>query len=155
MTDRNDQQLDEMLRRHLATELDPHLGQSAARFARQFSAAPRSRFLRLWPLSAAAVAATIALALCMLPLRPAPPQQSPLGPPDPVVNTLGQFPDVGCTVFSRTFDDGAFLTDEQIPVRRFRRHTVQTLEWFDPRQQARIRISRPGEQIICVGLQTY
>ena len=155
MNPRLDQDLDQLLGRHFADQLDPHLGRSArafrADFAHAVSRLPRGRLL-LWG-AGAALAAGLAIAWVMSGARDA---RSPnVSPPRAIAMKSApvESPVVQSTTWTPVTDDGTALLDDQ-PVRQLRRRIVDQFEWYDARSNATVRRVIPREQFILIGVQT-
>jgi hypothetical protein len=155
MPDLEEHELDRILPQHLAARLERHVGNAEAAFATHLSRTRRLRLTSACALAGAALAASVAAFVLFNPFRHTPPPSLSLNRPVPELLAASPATDVECTVFSRTFDDGTFVIGGDIPVRRLRREIVQTVEWFDPQQEAHIQVSLPREQVVLVGMRKY
>jgi hypothetical protein len=150
MSERLDQDLDELLRGHLHGCLDGQLGRSMAAFHEAL--APRGRW-RLW---AAGVAAAAGLAVAMLLIAnhsPSPKvvKDNPLPLTQPLAAVTP--PMVQSAVWSKMTDDGTMLVDDR-PMRQMRRQVVNETEWYDARNGATIKTTQPQQQIYLIELKT-
>ena len=150
MNDKSEQDLDELLSRHVHACLDGQLGRASAAFRREM--AVRSRW-RSWTAAGAALAACLALAWTFYGHRAAHGPEVVIAPPhttpveDPVT------PVVQSATWSRMVDDGAAVVDGQ-PVRQLRRKLVEEIEWYDAKDGAVVRQTVPQQQIFLIGMQT-
>jgi hypothetical protein len=150
MTDKLDEDLDELLAGHLRVCLDAQRGRASAAFAEELRA--RGRW-RLWATAAASLAACVAITwIAVVATRPSHPTQvvdtggSPSAVDEPVTPVLQS------ATWSRMMDDGAALVDGQ-PVRQLRRNVVEEIEWYDAKDGAVVRTTRPQQQVFLIGLQ--
>jgi hypothetical protein len=156
MIPRLDQELDELLGRHLAGRLDPELGRAATAFRAALTTSvsrPGRRRLLLWG-AGAALAAGLAVAWVMSGARDVrSPHTSP--PPSLALQSTEPpaLPVVQSTTWTPVTDDGTALLDDQ-PVRQLRRRIVDQFEWYDARSNATVRRVIPREQFILIGVQT-
>lgn len=150
MNDKSDQDLDELLSRHLHACLDGQLGRASAAFQHELGV--RTRW-RPWIAIGAALAACMALGWVMYGQRPAPKSDvviattSTAPAEDPVT------PVVQSATWSRMVDDGAAVVDGQ-PVRQLRRKLVEEIEWYDAKDGAVVRQTVPQQQYFLIGMQT-
>jgi hypothetical protein len=145
-----DNKIDNLISRHLAGQLDRHVGRSQKAFLREVSE-PRPRHIpRYWAAAAILLlTASLAGALAVYNLfnRPAPyhrvereiPVESP--PLMPVAQTVDW----------RTLDDGTVMLNGDVPIRRLRRQIVEHVKWYDPERRTTIELRMPQEQIMLIG----
>ncbi len=153
MSDKLDQDLDEVLSRHFQACLEGQLGRASAAFRQDLE--PR-RSWRAWLPLGAAMAACLALAWAMFGHRPAPPKQIGSTLPVPAQEAPAiaapQAPVVQAATWSRMHDDGSAVVDGQ-PVRQLRRKLVEEIEWYDAQDGATVRTTVPQQQIFLIGMQ--
>jgi hypothetical protein len=151
MNDKSDQDLDELLSRHLHACLDGQLGRASGAFRHEM--AVRSRW-RAWTGAGAALAACLALAWTLYGHRSHVPQVvvGPITPP-PTLDDSAATPVVQSATWSRMVDDGAAVVDGQ-PVRQLRRKLVEEIEWYDAQDGAVVRQTVPQQQFFLIGMQT-
>jgi hypothetical protein len=153
MSSKLDQDLDELLGRHLAERLDGQLGRAAAAF-REAGARRRPGWgrLLLWG-AGAAVAAGLAVAWLIFwapeaARHNAPPREVVMNPAEPA-----EVPIARSTTWTPVTEDGTAMVDDR-PVRQLRRQIVDEVEWYDAREKATVRRRMPREQFILIGVQT-
>jgi hypothetical protein len=151
MNEKLDQDLDELLSRHLGACLDGQLGRAAAAFA--VERAPRRSRWRLGMLAGASVAAGLATAWLLLGNRLSP--DKIVSPVDGIVQSDPETmpPMVQSATWSRMKDDGLAVLDDQ-PVRQLHRQIVEEVEWYDAKTGATVKTRMPRQQIILIGLRT-
>ena len=153
MSSKLDQDLDELLGRHLAECLDGQLGRAAAAF-REAGARRRPGWGRRWLWGAgAAVAAGLAVAWLIFwepgaARHNAPPREVVMKPVEPA-----EVPIARSTTWTPVTEDGTAMVDDR-PVRQLRRQIVDEVEWYDTRDKATVRRRMPREQLILIGVQT-
>jgi len=144
MSDGHERDLDELLSRHLHASLDRQLGRASAAFATH-----QLRRRRLWmALSAAAMAAGVAVAWIVVGGRLTPHPTTP-DKPDLVIQDTAPPPMVQSATWSRVKDDGMTVLDDR-PVRRLRRSIVEEVEWYDAKDRAMVKTTLPRQQIILI-----
>jgi hypothetical protein len=150
MNDRLEQDLDEMLSRHLHACLDGQLGRAALALRHELS--PRPRW-RLWTAAATAIAAGLAVAIIVIAHRTPLPKivKDPTEVSPPIVEAA--VPVVQSATWSKLTDDGTTLVDDR-PMRRMRRKVVNEVEWYDAKNGATIRTTQPQQQIYLIELKT-
>jgi hypothetical protein len=155
MSSKPDQDLDDLLARHLGERLDGQLGRSAAAFRKAEArrpARPGWGRLLLWG-AGAALAAGVAIAWLIF---STPAATRHVAPPREVVikdSEPSQVPLARSTTWTPVTEDGTAMVDDQ-PVRQLRRQIVDEVEWYDTRDNATIRRRMPREQLILIGVQT-
>jgi hypothetical protein len=151
MNEKLDQDLDELLKRHLGACLDGQLGRAAAAFAAE--RAPRRSRWWLGTLAGASVAAGLAAAWLILGNRLSPDRI--VSPVDGIVQSDPETmpPMVQSATWSRMKDDGLTVLDDQ-PVRQLHRQIVEEVEWYDAKTRATVKTRMPRQQIILIGLRT-
>jgi len=153
MSSKLDQDLDELLGRHLAECLDGQLGRAAAAF-REAGARRGPVWGRRWLWGAgAAVAAGLAVAWLIfwapgVTRHVAPPREVVMKPAEPARVPIGR-----STTWTPVTEDGTAMVDDR-PVRQLRRQIVDEVEWYDTRDNATVRRRMPREQLILIGVQT-
>ena len=58
-------------------------------------------------------------------------------------------------VVGQTIDEGTFLVDGRVPVRKLRRERVEQAMWYDAEMDARVQVSVPREDVMFVEMATY
>jgi hypothetical protein len=155
MNEKSEQDLDELLRRHLGACLDGQLGRAAAGFraaerAERPAAAARWRWLIG---GVTGIAAGVAIAWMMFANRL---PHGLISKPGLAVNGVSADavpPMVQSATWSPVKDDGLAVVDDQ-PVRQWRRQIVEEVEWYDAKDGAMVRTRMPRQQIILIGLRT-
>ena len=150
----DDAQLDLLIHRHVARELDSHVGQAVEAFGYQVGQVRRRRMMG-WAIGVigGAVAASLALAGAMHWIHSRPMQPPPGSLGTPVANVPpGK---VEWDMAWKTFDEGTVVLDGDIPARRLRRTVLQRMQWYDPQKQALVEVAVPREQVIFVRMNTY
>jgi hypothetical protein len=151
MNEKLDQDLDELLSRHLGACLDGQLGRAAAAFAAE--RAPRRSRWRLGMLAGASVAAGLAAAWLILGNRLSPDKKISTGGEVVQSDPESMPPMVQSATWSRMKDDGLAVLDDQ-PVRQLHRQIVEEVEWYDAKTGATVKTRMPRQQIILIGLRT-
>ncbi len=150
MNEKLDQDLDELLKRHLGACLDGQLGRAAAAFAA--ARAPRRSRLWLGTLAGASVAAGLAAAWLILGNHLS--RDKSVSPVSEVPSDVDAAPPmVQSATWSRMKDDGLAVLDDQ-PVRQLHRQIVEEVEWYDAKTRATVKTRMPRQQIILIGLRT-
>ena len=148
---------DPLLRAHLASTLNPHLGRAAAAFRAQLRPpAPQRRLiLRLALPVAVGLAASLVVAWTLVRYqRPSDNKVVVINPPATNKIAPAATPTfVQTASWSRVVDDGLNVIDDR-PVRQLRRNLVQEVEWYDPKSHARVKQTIPAQQIFLIGVQT-
>ena len=159
-------QLDVLIARHAARELDAQLGRAERRFRTYASAAPRrntttTRTTTRWAAwGAMAAAACAALVWLVLGAR----QQTKVAPGIDAVARGGETQkssiDAGLVELERTLvwqtlDEGTLVIDNDTPLRKVRLQSLERVQWYDPANQALVEATVPSEEVIFVGMQTY
>jgi hypothetical protein len=150
MNDRLEQDLDELLSRHLHACLDGQLGRAA--LALRHELAPRPRW-RLWTAAGTAVAAGLAVAVIVI-LHHSPPANVVKKIPEPALSVAQVSPPmVQSAAWSKMMDDGTALVDDR-PMRRMSRKVVEQYEWYDANNGATVRTTMPQQQIFLIEMKT-
>lgn len=157
---------DEMLSDHFRGELRPKAGRAGACFLAAVSPpAHPLEYQRVRParrrvtqaigfaMAAAALVAVVLGAGIFNMRRTTSISSPPLMPPARVA-AASPFVPVEQVTESRTVDEGTVVFNDA-PVRQVRRQVRQTMQWYDPQQNANIEITVPREQVVYVGLQPY
>jgi hypothetical protein len=150
MNDRLEQDLDELLSRHLHACLDGQVGRAA--LALRHELAPRPRW-RLWTAAGAAMAAGLAVAIIVIAHRAPLPKvvKDPRVVSPPIVEAA--VPMVQSATWSKMMDDGTTVVDDH-PMRRMRRKVVNEVEWYDAKDGATVRTTMPQQQIYLIEMKT-
>ena len=155
MNERSEQELDELLSRHLGACLDGQLGRATAAFRAAQRGSRRAAQWRWWAGGAVGIAAGVAVAWMMMGGRM--PHGSNTKPEEQVavnsLNTPVVPPMVQSASWSPVKDEGLAVVDDQ-PVRQLRRQIVEEVEWYDAKDGAMVRTRMPRQQIILIGLRT-
>jgi hypothetical protein len=158
--EKSEQDLDELLTRHLGVCLDGQRGRAAAAFrARQAARLARRRWWIGSGAAAAAMAAALAVAWVMLgggggdgdAARDMKVKPDEWAIKDAAVEVAP--PMVQSATWSPVRDEGLAVVDDQ-PVRQLRRQIVEEVEWYDARDGAMVRTRVPRQQVILIGLRT-
>ena len=156
-----DRQLEDVLARHVACELDGQLGRAERQFlafaSRENASDRRATWWTMWG-AAAAAAACGALVWILLAAR----QQGTASPsPDrpahasAVENDDAKLVELRRTVLWQTLDEGTLVVEDDVPLRKVRLQSLERVQWYDPGSQSLIEATVPKEEVIFVGLQTY
>jgi hypothetical protein len=156
MKEMEEQDLDELLKGHLAGQLSPHAGASVERFEQELRRLHR-RGLRLWVglTAVGSLAASIVVMLVMVyggnprkpPIIAMPAADGPNAPAALVA--------VERSLDWRALEEGTVLLENNIPARRVRRQVVEQVRWYDPQEQKYIKTTTPKEDVIFIGLTKY
>jgi hypothetical protein len=159
-----DDDLDNLLRSHLAGQLDRQRGRAQLAFERQVVAplqrkeeAESERYrigpARRWGVIALAMAACLALGVALptflnrddsrqiVESDPTPPQREPID-----VQMAG----LERTTYLRNVDHGPVILEQGSPARRIRQQRVDRYRWTDPRTNAQYEYTTPSEQELLI-----
>src|SRR5829696_8601930 len=156
---KSDEDIDQLLRSHLAGELDPQRGRALAAFEQSLAREHVTR--RRWWIGGivgSLVAASIAAIVLMRPETRLSAPLAPLAPPENPVIAQAPAPSdepqgVERLVTWQMIDDGSAVLGNELPVRRIRQEAVQQVRWFDPQRKATIRVIVPEERVFLVEQQ--
>jgi len=148
MTDKLDQDLDELLSLHLHSCLDGQLGRASAALADEL--APRWRW-RLWLAAGTAIAAGLTVAIMMI-VHDARPKF--VTPTNPIAPEVAQVPPMlQSASWSKMTDEGTtFVADR--PMRKLGRKVVEEVEWYDAKNRAMVKTTLPQQQIYLIEMKT-
>jgi hypothetical protein len=151
MSDKLDQDLDELLSRHLHACLDGQLGRASAALAEEL--APRWRW-RLWLAAGTAVAAGLTVAILMLTHnnRRSPVFVTPINPESPAIAQVVP-PMVQSASWSKMIDDGTTVIADR-PMRKMSRKVVEEVEWYDAPNRAMVKTTLPQQEIYLIEMKT-
>lgn len=158
-TEENDS-LAVVMREHLSTELDRHVGKSQDRFRRFVQEQPENdRPLRMpgnrfrgWVFSVTGAA----LAACLGFLMVSPRAQTPIQPSQrPTASTGVNLPWIQQTADSQTYDGGTYIDAYGNPVRVLHEMQWDRTRWFDKDQQLRAERVVPHDNVVYVKMKTY
>lgn len=165
-----DDQLDAMLREHLAATLDSQLGRSRRAFEAHIAGprkpSRRSTNKRAWTaigVLTGGLAASLLAAAWALPIhKPASPV--PIAASTNVLPTSSspapaeaayRFRKVGQVLSCRTQDEGLIVIDDHTPARIVRQVEMERTQWFDEGRGVRIETITPREDVKLIHLETY
>lgn len=158
-TEENDS-LAVVMREHLTTELDRHVGKSQDRFRRfvqeqsqdnRSLRLPSNRF-RGWVFSLTGAA----LAACLGFLMVGPRSAAPIQPAQrPTSSTRVDLPWIQQTADSQTYDGGTYIDANGNPVRVLHEMQWDRTRWFDQNQQLRAERVVPHDNVVYVKMKTY
>jgi len=154
---------DQLLKSHLARELDGHLGRSARAFAAEVNQPAQlahdqrvRRIYRYW--AAAAAMFIVASVIGVVLVRKAFQQQIATGKIEQkLARSDSDSPPlmpIAQSVAWQTLDDGTVMLAGDIPVRRLRRQVVEHIRWYDPKLKTTVELSVPQEQVMLIGQWT-
>ena len=173
--EQQDQDLERLLREHLAAELDGQLGRSRRAFEQHLAhtrtAAPsltasRPAAQKTWLLAAAvgtAVAASLA-ALWAVPIVRTSHPVPVVGTAAPMTNSLpatqtaeppSRWQQVEQVTRSISLDRGVVIIDDHTPARLIRRVATERTQWVDPQRGVSIEAIVPRENVSLISLDTY
>jgi hypothetical protein len=149
-----DNQIDQLLRGHLARQLDPHLGRFEKAFAAELrkDETIRRRFsIRYWAAAAvlllcSSLAATLFIHNLLkrrAPQNPTVQHVAENSEPQPLMP-------ITQTVDWHVIDDGTVALNGDIPVRRVRQQIVERTKWYDPNRKTTFELSVPTEQVMLI-----
>lgn len=163
-----DDPIGHLLREHMSAQLDGQIGRASAHFRRQIEGEPVNGATRTattrraahgWALGlvGGAVAASMTLLFAGPALWPARPALRPGGGGETGSTQAdpSDAPPAYTQVVSRTIDEGTYLVDDHLPVRRLRRQRLEQTTWYDPAHDARMEVTIPREDVMLVELVTY
>lgn len=151
----SDNRIDNLISRHLAKQLDRHVGRAQRAFAAEVKQVNQHRrwyipyIPRYWAAAAILlIAATLAGVFAIRNLF-TPPKPLDTGP---LVQKAEQplFP-VAQSVAWRTMDDGTVMLNGDVPVRQLRRQVVEQIKWYDPDRKTTVELHVPQEQVMLIG----
>ena len=158
-TEENDS-LAVVMREHLTTELDRHVGKSQDRFRRFVQEQsqvdrplrlPGNRF-RGWVFSVTGAA----LAACLGFLMVGPRSAAPIQPsPRATTSTRVDLPWIQQTADSQTYDGGTYIDANGNPVRVLHEMQWDRTRWFEQNQQLRAERVVPHDNVVYVKMKTY
>ena len=157
MRERDDEQLEVLLKEFFSEALDGQRGRAELHFRRYLDQAMRAAWRqRTWLIGAfgTGLAASV-VALWASPLLRVVPQT----PHDASSGTFAQqaslAPAVEQVVNSRTVDEGVVMLDENTPVRVLRRRSVEQTRWFDEHAVVKAQKVTPRDDLTLIRLTTY
>jgi len=149
-----DNKIDQLIRGHLARELDPHLG----RFEKAFTAELlkndqiRHRFnIRYWSAAAVllislSIAATLLIHTLLKRHRP-----THLNTSNQLAETEPQpLMPIAQTVDWHIVDDGTVALNGDIPIRQVRQQVIERTKWYDPKRKTTFELSIPREDVMLI-----
>lgn len=153
----DESELELLLEKHFAGQLDGQLGQAARAFEEQQRWSLRRTRVVRFGMAFTGLAAAAAIALTLIPRNTpatsAPPVM-PIAKTDspPVEEPQGALEQV---VWSRTTDLGTVFIDGQTPARRILRERVREVTWTDPAGTRHLKASKPEQDVLLISLDTY
>ena len=162
MSERNQDQLDELLGRHFAYELDGQRGRAERYFLHSTAqTAPSQRRTAWWAAWGSVAAAACAAVVWMLPglwqrgiIAPVAERDA-----DAVSQVTADAEDdlveLRRTLVWQTLDEGTLVVDQETPLRKVRLQSLERVQWYDRKNQALVEATVPKEEVIFVGMQTY
>lgn len=156
--------LDQLLGRHLRTQLEPQVGRALEAFnddqRHQQPWQPRRQYRLRRIAWATAIAATLLLGAALL-WR----QLAPAVLPQPhrddgngfrtlaMTSPIEAMPVARAASWSPLVDEGMCIVDDT-PVRRLRRDVVQEIRYYDPQSRAMVRTTIPQQQVFYIAVRT-
>jgi hypothetical protein len=156
MNELSDQEIEDLLARHLGACLDGQVGRAASAFRREAQATRPRRPWRIgvWLGGAATLAAGFSIAWFLV--HPHTPRNSnhPNNREIAITTPVDQTPPMlQYATWSKVVDDGMGLVDDR-PVRRLHRKVVEEVEWYDSKSKAVIKATQPRQQVFLIGMET-
>jgi hypothetical protein len=161
----DDDNVERLLHEYFSAELDGQVGRAGAGFRLhllQARAAERGAALRRrrrmtsgWAVGivGSAVAASVAvMAAAPAFWRNAGPSS---GARDEPLHAAPAEPVTYTQVVGQTIDEGTFLVDGRVPVRKLRRERVEQAMWYDAEMGAQVQVFVPREDVMFVEMATY
>lgn len=159
----SDDNLDRLLRDYLSAQLDPQVGRASAHFRQHLGRAqaartdsPRRRRRTAFGWAVGIVGGALAASVAVMAAAPAFWRHGGLSPdgeggttkpvPEPVMYTQ---------VVGETIDEGTFLVDGKLPVRKLRRELVEQATWYDAEAGARVQVTVPRQDVTFVEMAIY
>jgi hypothetical protein len=145
-----DDKIDQLLKSHLAGELNPHVGKAAKAFAAALHRPAPHRISRYWAaaavlfITASVVGVVIVRQVLQKPVTIT--DTNSLNVPDPI-----PLMPVAQSLDWQILDDGTVMLAGDVPVRRLRRQVVERIKWYDPDRQTTVWLSVPQEQVMFIG----
>ena len=142
--------IDILISRHLAKQLDRHVGGAQKAFLAEVTQKRRWHIPTYWAVAAVLlIAATLAGIFAIRNLFVSPkvidsPQIVQKSEPKPLLPIVQ-------TVAWQTMDDGTVMMNGDIPIRQLRRQVVEKIKWYDADRNTTIELHRPQEQVMLIG----
>ena len=153
--------LDRLLHDYFSAELDSQAGRAGAGFRLHLlqarAAAPRRRRRHMtfgWAVGI--VGTALAASVAVLTAAPALWRSSGASTPGRDPGVVAEPAPVTYTqVVGQTIDEGTYLVDGRVPVRKLRRERVEQAMWYDAEMGAHVQVSVPREDVMFVEMATY
>ena len=149
-----DNKFDQMIRGHLARELDPHLGRFEKAFTAQLQKDDqiRHRFnIRYWSAAAIlfvsiSIAGTLFIHTLLKRHRP----NNPINNNQLAETESQPLMPIAQTVDWHIVDDGTVALNGDIPIRQVRQQVVERTKWYDPQRKTTFELSVPREDVMLI-----
>lgn len=163
MCDVSDDNLDYLLHDYFAARLDGQVGRASARFREHvederndaaMSARRNRRAAYGWAigLAGSALAASVAVMAAGPGFWPG--QRGTHSSHSPR-NEAVAGPVMYTQVVGGTIDEGTYLVNDELPVRKYRRERLEQATWYDAEMNARVQVTVPREDVMYVEMVTY
>lgn len=157
MRERDDEQLEALLKDFFSEALDGQRGRAELHFRRYLDQAMRTAWRqRTWLIGAFAtgLAASVA-ALWASPLFHVTTQSPHAAPGGAFAQQTALVPAMEQVVHSRMIDEGVVMLDDNTPVRVLRRHSLEQTRWFDEHAAVKAQKVIPRDDLTLIRLTTY
>jgi hypothetical protein len=161
--DTNITELDTLLSDHLHRRLDGQLGRATAAFDQLATQSPsRGRPPTRFAFATAGLiaAAVVAIAWALWPRtairpHPTPPTVATVAAAAPTPDTADTPRELERLVLWQTYDEGAGVFANQLPVRKLRQEGVEQVEFYLPDERATVKVTVPLVRNVMVQMETY
>jgi len=154
MIERDDEQLDLMLRDYFSQALEGRQGRSETHF-RQYLKAESKALWRQRSFLFGAFVSAMAASVAVLWATPIFHSTTPVRSVGQVAKSDSVQPVIERVVSSSTSDEGIVMLDDDTPVRVFHRQEIEQTRWFDEHEKMQAQQITPRDDLLFVKLVTY